>query len=105
MKTVLLEIGTEEIPAGYISPALKALSSNLLQKMTDAHIDHGGARTFGTPRRLAIAVENVADRQRSITDVIIGPPARIGFGENGQPTLAAKKFAEKTGSSLKATKN
>ena len=104
MKTLLLEIGTEEIPAGYIAPALKALSSRLLQKMTDAHIGHGATRTFGTPRRLAVTVENVADRQRSLTDEIIGPPAGIGFDENGQPTLAAKKFAEKTGSSLKALK-
>ena len=102
MKTLLLEIGTEEIPAGYIAPALEALSSHLLKKMTDAHIDHGVARTSGTPRRLAVTVENVADRQRSLTDEIIGPPARIGFDENGQPTLAAKKFAEKTGNPLKA---
>jgi glycyl-tRNA synthetase beta chain len=39
METLLLEIGTEEIPAGYIEPALNVMSSMLLQKMTDARID------------------------------------------------------------------
>jgi len=52
METLLLEIGTEEIPAGYIEPALNAITSMLLKKMTDARIDHGSARIFATPRRL-----------------------------------------------------
>ena len=41
MKTLLLEIGTEEIPAGYIAPALAALESMLVQKLADARIAHG----------------------------------------------------------------
>jgi glycyl-tRNA synthetase beta chain len=73
MDNLLLEIGAEEIPAGYIRPALKALSSSLLQKLSDARIEHGNARVYGTPRRLAVNVENVA------------------------PTMAARKFAEKVG--------
>ena len=53
MSNLLLEIGTEEIPAGYIAPALEALSDALLQKLTDARIEHGRAELFATPRRLA----------------------------------------------------
>ena len=49
METLLLEIGTEEIPAGYIEPALDALSSTLLKKMTDARIEHGRPK-FLQPR-------------------------------------------------------
>jgi len=100
MKTLLLEIGTEEIPAGYIGPALEALSSMLLQKMTNARIDCGGARIFATPRRLAVEVKKVADKQRSLTSEVIGPPEKVGFNNKGQPTVAAKKFAEKVGVSV-----
>jgi len=97
MTNFLLEIGTEEIPAGYIEPALKALSSKLLQKMSRARIEHGQASTFGTPRRLAIVVENIAEKQQTVTTEVLGPPKKIGFDENGKPTVAAKKFAEKIG--------
>jgi len=101
MSNLLLEIGTEEIPAGYITPALNALSSSLLQKLTDARIDHGSAEVYATPRRLAVKVENVADRQKSVQSEIIGPPAKVGFDDQGNPTTAALKFAEKIGVPVK----
>ncbi len=97
MDNLLLEIGAEEIPAGYITPALKELSSTLLQKLTKARIEHGDAQIYGTPRRLAVKVENVARKQKSVKSEVIGPPAKIGFDENGKPTMAAQKFAEKVG--------
>ncbi|MDY6790512.1 MAG: glycine--tRNA ligase subunit beta [Thermodesulfobacteriota bacterium] len=97
MDNLLLEIGAEEIPAGYIEPALKALSSALQQKMSQARIDYGNIKLYGTPRRLALEVENVAARQKSIKTEMTGPPSRVGFDKTGKPTLAAKKFAEKVG--------
>jgi len=101
MSNLLLEIGSEEIPAGYIAPALNALSSALLQKLTDARIDHGSAEVYATPRRLAVKVADVADKQKSIQSEVIGPPARIGFDDQGNPTTAALKFAEKVGLPVK----
>jgi len=97
MDNLILEIGAEEIPAGYIRPALKALSSLLLQKLTETRIEHGSARVYGTPRRLTVMVENVARKQKSIKSEVIGPPVKVGFDENGKPTMAAQKFAEKVG--------
>lgn len=97
MDSLLLEIGTEEIPAGYISPALRALSSLMLQALKDARIGFGDAKTFGTPRRLAICVSDVEDKQQTLTTEIIGPPERIGYDSQGRPTVAALKFAEKVG--------
>jgi glycyl-tRNA synthetase beta chain len=102
METLLLEIGTEEIPAGYIEPALNVLTSTLLQKMTDARIKHGSAKIFATPRRLAVEVKKVADKQKSVTSEILGPPEKIGYNKKGQLTVAAKKFAEKVGVSESA---
>jgi glycyl-tRNA synthetase beta chain len=101
MNTLLLEVGTEEIPAGYISPALEALSAILLQKLTEARIEHGSAQIYGTPRRLVVKIENVASKQKAVKSEVIGPPAKIGFDENGKPTMAAQKFAEKVGVPLR----
>ncbi|GBC64113.1 glycine--tRNA ligase subunit beta [Desulfonema ishimotonii] len=97
MKTLLFEIGAEEIPAGYIEPALDALSSQVLKKLTDARIGHGSARVFGTPRRLALEVADVAEMQESVTVEVMGPPEKVGFDENGAPKVPAEKFAEKAG--------
>ena len=97
MDTLLLEIGTEEIPAGYILPALEALSATLSKKLNEARIEHGRSQIYGTPRRLTVKVENVAPKQPSVKSEVIGPPVKIGFDEDGKPTMAARKFAEKVG--------
>ena len=100
MKTLLLEIGTEEIPAGYIIPALNAFKENILQALDKSRIDHGTAHILGTPRRLALMIKNMADLQTPQTSTITGPPERVGFDEKGTPTLAAEKFASKAGVQL-----
>jgi glycyl-tRNA synthetase beta chain len=97
MDTLLLEIGTEEIPAGYINPALKGLAATLQKKMTEARIEHGSAEIFGSPRRLAVRIEKVAAKQLPLKTELTGPPVKVGFDESGKPTMAAKKFAEKAG--------
>lgn len=97
MDNLLLEIGTEEIPAGYIEPALKSLALTLEQRLTEARIDHGPSRVFGTPRRLAVHIEDVAPGQAPLTEEVLGPPERVGFDAGGKPTMAAVKFAEKVG--------
>jgi glycyl-tRNA synthetase beta chain len=102
MDTLLLEIGTEEIPAGYIQPALDALEATLLQKMDKARITHGNARTYATPRKLTVAIENVAPLQTPQTSEITGPPKKVAYDDQGRPTVAAIKFAEKVGIDVEA---
>ena len=97
MNSLLLEIGTEEIPASYIQPALEALAGNLSRKLADARIKYGAVHTYGTPRRLVVTMDDVADRQQARTEELLGPPEQIAFDPNGQPTVPAHKFAEKTG--------
>lgn len=100
MSCLLLEIGTEEIPAGYIAPALDALAKNLSRQLTHARISHEDVKTYGTPRRLVIRIDNVARRQKSLTEDVLGPPERIAFDDQGQATVPAQKFAEKVGVAL-----
>lgn len=97
MNTLLIEIGCEEIPAGYILPALNAFKESILSALDKNRIEHGEARVFGSPRRLALMIERVGDMQAGNTSTLTGPPERAGFDENGKPTLAAEKFAAKAG--------
>lgn len=100
MKPLLIEIGAEEIPAGYIIPALETFKSNILTALDKARIDHGQARIYGTPRRLALMVEDVAEQQNAETTKLTGPPESVGFDADGNPTIAGQKFAEKAGVSV-----
>jgi len=104
MKTLLLEIGTEEIPAGYISPALTALADKLTTRLDQERIKHGKAKTLGTPRRLAVMVDKVADRQTTLTETLMGPPVTVAFDKKGRPLVPAVKFAEKAGVTVKQLK-
>jgi glycyl-tRNA synthetase beta chain len=97
MSTLLIEIGCEEIPAGYIIPALTAFKKNILSALVAARIEHGEAKILGTPKRLALMVKDVAPAQNPKTSTLAGPPERVGFDENGKPTIAAVKFAAKAG--------
>ncbi|MBW2108449.1 MAG: glycine--tRNA ligase subunit beta [Deltaproteobacteria bacterium] len=97
MKTLLVEIVSEELPAGYIAPALEAMRSAMDAKLTEARIAHGAMKTYGTPRRLALKVEDVADRQAPMTTQVIGPPKAVAFNGQGHPTKAAHGFAKSQG--------
>lgn len=94
---VLLEIGTEEIPAGYIPPALsqiEELSKNLFQ---ENRITVGEIKSFGTPRRLVLYAKDVIEKQPDLMEKVQGPPKKAAFKPDGTPTPAATGFAKSKG--------
>ncbi|HYR03071.1 MAG TPA: glycine--tRNA ligase subunit beta, partial [Syntrophobacteria bacterium] len=93
----LLEIGTEEIPAGYIEPALEAMATMFDKSLTDQRVSHGPIQIMGTPRRLTWRIKDVADRQDSQRVEITGPPKQAAFDAAGKPTKAALGFARAQG--------
>ncbi len=97
---LFLELGTEEIPAGFIPKALKDMQRLLCQELDNARIGYGEIRTFATPRRLTITVADVARQQQRQVLEVTGPPAKIAFGQDGKPTKAAVGFAKKNGVSV-----
>lgn len=101
MKPLLIEIVTEEIPAGYIDPALEAMKDLMAKRLSKARIEHGAMEVLGTPRRLALIVQGVAQRQTSVTSEVVGPPKRAAFDAKGEPTKAAEGFAKSQGVSVK----
>lgn len=94
---MLFEIGTEEIPASYIEPALQGLTAFIGKKLSEERVDFGEIRTFATPRRLALLVDGLPENQRPETKELMGPPEKAAFGADGKPGVPALKFAEKAG--------
>ncbi len=94
MKELLLEIGTEEIPAGFIPQALMDLEVLAKKELEANRIDFNGIKTLGTPRRLVLVIESVSEKQRDEETKKIGPSKQAAFDEKGNPTKAAMGFAK-----------
>ncbi|HWN67670.1 MAG TPA: glycine--tRNA ligase subunit beta, partial [Haliangium sp.] len=94
---LLLEIGTEEIPAGFLTRAIESLSARAEAALTEARLDAERVRVLGTPRRLVLSVARLADRQPDLEERVVGPPARAAFDDAGKPTQAAVGFAKRNG--------
>jgi glycyl-tRNA synthetase beta chain len=94
MKELLLEIGTEEIPAGFISQALSDLESLAQKELEASRIDFEGMRTLATPRRLVLYIASLSEKQKDIEVKKVGPSKQSAFDEKGNPTKAATGFAK-----------
>jgi glycyl-tRNA synthetase beta chain len=94
MKELLLEIGAEEIPAGFVSQALIDLERIARRELDAGRVDFGGIKTFGTPRRLVLVIEAVSEKQRDEESKKIGPSKQAAFDTKGNPTKAAIGFAK-----------
>ncbi|CCO24541.1 glycine--tRNA ligase subunit beta [Maridesulfovibrio hydrothermalis] len=100
MADFILEIGIEEMPARFVPRLgidLKDIFSNLLK---DSMIDCASVETFATPRRLTVFVKDMAAMQRKIEEEVSGPPARIAYDADGNPTKALQGFAKSQGIAL-----
>ncbi len=99
---LLFEIGTEEIPAGYVPPALTQLHEIATESLTNHRIPFGEIETLGTPRRITLSIKDLKTLQESGETEVVGPPKRIAYDENGEPTKAAIGFAKTQGVELSA---
>ncbi len=93
----LLEIGTEEIPAGYISPALDQLRAVTAQSLEGARLPFEDIRTLATPRRLTLWIKELATLQPDQVTEAVGPPKQVAYDGDGNPTKAAIGFAKAQG--------
>jgi len=93
----LLEIGTEEIPAGFIPPVLEEMAAEFRKKLEHERIEVGEIITWGTPRRLTMLAKGVAEVQAEVTKEVVGPPKAVAYDPTGQPTQALLGFARAQG--------
>jgi glycyl-tRNA synthetase beta chain len=94
--SLLLEIGTEELPSSFVDGALAALPKIATSELAKARLSHGDAHAFGTPRRLAVRVDGVAAQQLDLDEEVVGPSEAVAF-KDGKATKAAEAFATKIG--------
>ena len=95
--TLVLEIGTEELPAADIDTAVASIEEHIVRALAEARLGHGPVGVRATPRRLAVTVERVALRQAAASEQVRGPAWNVAFGPDGKPTQAGLGFAGRNG--------
>ena len=96
MSDFLLEVGTEDLPAGFVSDAIRQWEKMIPASLAAEALTNDRVQIYGTPRRLSVIVTNLPDRQIDRVEEIKGPPAAAAY-KDGQPTPAAMGFAKKQG--------
>ncbi len=94
---LLFEIGTEEIPAGFLSKAVVDMEEIIRKSLTEKRIAFDGIKCLATPRRLVLYIKDLSPKQEDQTVEKLGPARKAAFDENGQPTKAAIGFARGQG--------
>ena len=101
MPAFLLEVGTEELPAGFLSDAIVQWRSRIPESLKTHNLPEAVVEVYGTPRRLAVLITGLPSQQADREEEIKGPPAQAAF-KDGQPTKAAIGFATKQGVDISA---
>jgi glycyl-tRNA synthetase beta chain len=96
-KELFLEIGTEEIPAGFLPKAQADIDALIRKELDNARLTYGEVRTLATPRRLALLVKEVPTIQPDAEITAFGPAKNVAFDGDGKPTRAAEGFARGQG--------
>ena len=87
----LVEVGTEELPPKVLRSLMDAFGANLITAVDDARLDHGDWQTFASPRRLTVRINRLANQQEDRRAEQKGPPIKIAFDADGNPTPAAHR--------------
>ena len=93
----LFELGTEELPPVALPELERALAEGIRDGLAAAGLPHGDLISYAAPRRLAVLVRDLAERQPEQLLKRRGPPVSAAFDKTGQPTRAATAFAESCG--------
>lgn len=96
-KDFLLEIGTEEIPAKFSPGAMAQLAEQAGKRFAELRLTYQEIKVFATPRRLALMVMGLAERQEDLSTEVKGPAVKAAYDAKGEPTKAAQGFARGQG--------
>ncbi|MCE0740563.1 glycine--tRNA ligase subunit beta [Bacillus sp. G16] len=97
---LLLEIGLEEMPARFLNESMVQLGEKLTGWLTEKNINHGEVKLFNTPRRLAVFVKDVAEKQADIKEEAKGPAKKIALDADGNWTKAVIGFSKGQGANV-----
>jgi len=96
----LLEVGTEELPAGEILKAVNYIAEQLQKVLKEKDISFEGIETFATPRRLVVYIRKLQREEPVKRELLWGPPKNIAFDSKGKPTKALEGFLRKNNATL-----
>ncbi len=94
MSTILFELGCEELPPKSLKPLRDALQASITEQLAEADISFESIKAFAAPRRLAIQIQGIADKQPDRIEQKRGPAIKAAFDADGNPTRAAMGFAK-----------
>lgn len=103
MSAFVLEIGTEELPARFLSPVEKELAEKFSAALMDKGVPFAGLTVSSTPRRIVLFISDLAAVSTQREEVVTGPPAKIAYDVGGRPTPSAEGFAKSQGVNLEET--
>ena len=87
----LFEIGLEELPSRYVDETEANLKKIMTEKLTDERISFSDIESFSTPRRVAVIVKNIAEKQQDLDKKSVGPSIEIAY-KDGKLTKAMLKL-------------
>jgi glycyl-tRNA synthetase beta chain len=91
----LIELGTEELPPKSLKKLANAFTDGIIKGLEDQGLSFKSFQSFAAPRRLAVVVSEL-DLKTPDKDIVNwGPPVKVAFDENGEPSRAAEAFAKK----------
>ena len=96
-RDLLIELGTEELPPKALPNLSAALTDEFVRQLDEAGLNHGDVESFAAPRRLAVLVRGLDDKQADRDIERQGPAVQAAFDKDGNPTKAAQGFAASLG--------
>lgn len=101
MSKYLLEVGCEELPYKFIAQAVEQLKNGFSKFLKENNIQYSDINILATPRRLAVIIDGLAEKQADETKVLRGPIKNVAYDENGNLTKAGEGFLKKNGIDVK----
>ena len=101
----LVEIGTEELPPKALLRLSNAFRDEILSQLKAEQLSFDEVESFASPRRLAVTISNLEEQTPTKEVVAWGPPTKVAFDDDGNPTRAAEAFASKNGIAVNDLKN
>src|SRR5213594_2509052 len=92
---LLVELGTEVIPAPVLEPAARQFADLLVEALRAARLTSGERTVWYTPRRIVVGIRGIPLRQEDLSETLIGPPRGVALDASGAPTRAGQAVAEK----------
>src|SRR5262249_16847648 len=102
-RELLLELGCEELPAGWLPGLTSQLGDVVVTQLKEQRLaPETPVETYSTPRRLTVRIARLTERQTDLEELVNGPPVSASFGADGAPTQAAIGFATRNGTEVSA---